>query len=128
MHELGHNLGLHHGGPATAKIGRTTADYKMNCKPNYLSVMNYARQMPWDLAGTTGSIDSTDLANWEGQRLTSGDLNYRQDATKFSTMLDYAGTAQLRNRMKEVLVRQLGLHLWMVKNIMPFTKRQTWEK
>ena len=92
MHELGHNLGLHHGGPATAKIGRTTADFKMNCKPNYLSVMNYARQMPWDLAGTTGSIDSTDLANWEGQRLTSGDLNYRQDATKFSTMLDYAGT------------------------------------
>ena len=93
MHELGHNLGLHHGGPATAKVStRTVADYKMNCKPNYYSVMNYARQMPWDLAGTTGSIDSTDLANWEGQRLASGDLNYRQDATKFSTMLDYSGT------------------------------------
>ena len=92
MHELGHNLALHHGGPATAKIGRTTADYKMNCKPDYLSVMNYARQMPWDLAGTTGTIDSTDLANWEGQRLTSGDLNYRRDATLFSTMLDYSAT------------------------------------
>ena len=113
MHELGHNLGLHHGGPATAKIGRTMADYKMNCKPNYLSVMNYARQMPWDLAGTTGTIDSTDLANWEGQRLTSGDLNYRQDATKFSTMLDYSATTLLRqhlhNRMKEVLMRAAGL-------------------
>jgi hypothetical protein len=33
MHELGHNLNLHHGG----------AD-DINCKPNYLSVMSYARQ------------------------------------------------------------------------------------
>ena len=48
MHELGHNLGLHHGGAATAIIGRTSNDYQMNCKPNYLSVMSYARQMPWD--------------------------------------------------------------------------------
>jgi hypothetical protein len=30
MHELGHNLGLRHGG-----------DVETNCKPNYLSVMNY---------------------------------------------------------------------------------------
>ncbi|GII59108.1 hypothetical protein Pth03_74970 [Planotetraspora thailandica] len=30
MHELGHNLGLHHGGNETH-----------NCKPNYVSVMNY---------------------------------------------------------------------------------------
>jgi probable HAF family extracellular repeat protein len=35
MHELGHNLGLHHGG---------TDDF--NFKPNYLSLMNYAFQMP----------------------------------------------------------------------------------
>jgi hypothetical protein len=32
MHELGHNLGLHHGGISEAE----------NCKPNYHSVMNYA--------------------------------------------------------------------------------------
>jgi hypothetical protein len=31
MHELGHNLGLHHGG-----------DDDINGKPNYLSVMNYS--------------------------------------------------------------------------------------
>ncbi|MBX2822686.1 MAG: DUF11 domain-containing protein [Rhodothermaceae bacterium] len=31
MHELGHNLKLHHGG-----------DEKLNCKPNYVSVMNYS--------------------------------------------------------------------------------------
>ncbi|MGI0009505.1 MAG: zinc-dependent metalloprotease family protein [Nitrosopumilaceae archaeon] len=35
MHELGHNLGMNHGGPVTDGL---------NCKPNYLSVMNYAFQ------------------------------------------------------------------------------------
>jgi hypothetical protein len=35
MHELGHNLGLRHGGQDN-----------VNCKPNYLSVMNYSRQLP----------------------------------------------------------------------------------
>lgn len=40
MHELGHNLGLRHGGGDG-----------VNCKPNYLSVMNYTRQ-------TTGFINA----------------------------------------------------------------------
>jgi hypothetical protein len=31
MHELGHSPGLEHGG-----------DLDFNCKPNYLSIMNYA--------------------------------------------------------------------------------------
>jgi hypothetical protein len=35
MHELGHNLGLNHGG---------ASNDPMNCKPHYLSVMNYAYQ------------------------------------------------------------------------------------
>jgi len=35
MHELGHNLGLRHGGGDN-----------VNCKPNYFSVMNYSRQLP----------------------------------------------------------------------------------
>ena len=35
MHELGHNLGLEHGGHD-----------RVNCKPNYLSVMNYAFTNP----------------------------------------------------------------------------------
>jgi hypothetical protein len=39
MHELGHNLGLRHGGGDN-----------VNCKPNYYSVMNYSRQMPDFLA------------------------------------------------------------------------------
>ena len=35
MHEIGHNINLEHGGSSTDKI---------NCKPNHLSVMNYAFQ------------------------------------------------------------------------------------
>jgi hypothetical protein len=43
MHELGHNLGLDHGG-APHDIGDRAA--KINYKPNYLSVMNYSLQWP----------------------------------------------------------------------------------
>jgi hypothetical protein len=40
MHELGHNLGFRHGGSDN-----------VNCKPNYLSVMNYSRQFSNIIAG-----------------------------------------------------------------------------
>jgi hypothetical protein len=43
MHELGHNLGLQHGGGDS-----------VNCKPNYISVMNYTRQ-------TAGVVASAQL-------------------------------------------------------------------
>ncbi len=45
MHELGHNLGLDHGGPLF--VGGQRTDYNqvhLNFKPNYLSVMNYNHQ------------------------------------------------------------------------------------
>ena len=45
MHELGHNLGLHHGGPLrNAGVSVSSTDYQMNCKPNYISVMSHSRQ------------------------------------------------------------------------------------
>ena len=40
MHELGHNLGLYHGGGDT-----------INCKPNYLSIMSYTRQFNSPILG-----------------------------------------------------------------------------
>src|SRR2546430_13794224 len=46
MHELGHNLGLFHGG------GDRT-----NCKPNYLSVMSYTRQFPTVITSLSGRPD-----------------------------------------------------------------------
>jgi hypothetical protein len=47
MHELGHNLNLKHAG---------TADLP-NCKPNYLSVMNYLFQFPTHLTGSNWPMD-----------------------------------------------------------------------
>jgi hypothetical protein len=40
LHELGHNLGLDHGGPYDGSVEHNT-----NYKPNYISVMNYAYQL-----------------------------------------------------------------------------------
>ena len=59
FHELGHTLGLFHGGPETAKTGATTWQpgaviwgnpstatwAEANCKPNYLSSMSYLFQI-----------------------------------------------------------------------------------
>jgi PKD repeat protein len=46
MHELGHTLGLHHGGSlhldAACNWEMEDCPYELNCKPNYLSVMNYS--------------------------------------------------------------------------------------
>lgn len=47
MHELGHNLNLKHAG---------TVDLP-NCKPNYLSVMNYLFQFPTHLTGANWPMD-----------------------------------------------------------------------
>ncbi|MCP4571142.1 MAG: T9SS type A sorting domain-containing protein [bacterium] len=46
MHELGHTLGLKHGGYD-----------EINCKPNYLSVMNYSRQMPYPATAEDWVLD-----------------------------------------------------------------------
>jgi hypothetical protein len=51
MHELGHTLGLFHGGHQSSEI---QAQYK----PNYHSVMNYIWSFPYP-AGTTPSSDQT---------------------------------------------------------------------
>jgi len=71
MHELGHNLGLDHGGHDV-----------INCKPNYFSVMSHSRQMPILLperdldfsrkiqgakpGGTQGYLDETMLDESKG--------------------------------------------------------------
>ena len=63
MHELGHNLGLHHGG-----------DVATNFKPNYISVMNYAFQLdpyvtgrPLDFShGNNSPLDESNLNEHAG--------------------------------------------------------------
>jgi hypothetical protein len=46
MHELGHNMGLTHGGTFYNKIGNSdyTPSFEVNCKPNVQSSMNYMFQ------------------------------------------------------------------------------------
>jgi hypothetical protein len=44
MHELGHNLGLHHGGVNLDGEGQVIGPDDLNFKPNHLSVMNYFYQ------------------------------------------------------------------------------------
>ena len=51
MHELGHLLNLDHGGarwlqPTTATNPAVLGQSSINCKPNYISVMPYHRQLP----------------------------------------------------------------------------------
>ena len=99
MHELGHTLGLGHGGPAydtpSPPFGGT--NYNMNCKPNYFSVMSYSRQVPtaslpagntindWDYvrsngAPTGGTSPNLGTSTWPGtaldfERAAHADLN-----------------------------------------------------
>ena len=99
MHELGHTLGLGHGGPAydtpSPPFGGT--NYNMNCKPNYFSVMSYSRQIPtaslpagntindWDYvrsngAPSGGTSPNLGTSTWPGtaldfERAAHADLN-----------------------------------------------------
>ena len=55
MHELGHNLGLHHGG-----------DDGVNFKPNYLSIMNYS----FEILGTLRANGRHDTLTTQEESLT----------------------------------------------------------
>jgi hypothetical protein len=62
MHELGHSLGLTHGGFYFDSLSSTNNNYRptieANCKPNHQSVMNYDFQI--DLLDT-GTVDANGL-------------------------------------------------------------------
>lgn len=91
MHELGHNLDLNHGGPILINNNPTT-DSSTNCKPNYLSIMSYARQFssfifdrPVDFSDdalpnlneVTGLVESAGIGDQHasGQKTVYGGLN-----------------------------------------------------
>jgi hypothetical protein len=71
MHELGHNLGLHHGG-----------DDEVGCKPNYLSVMSYSRQLPTLIATRPldysrekiDDLDESQLSEFPAMKVDGADL------------------------------------------------------
>jgi hypothetical protein len=68
MHELGHTLGLTHGGTYYDTSGSYVPMYEPNCKPNYQSVMNYLFTV--DLLGTSQTLDYSE------QELSTLDENH----------------------------------------------------
>jgi hypothetical protein len=56
MHELGHNFGLRHGG-----------DVEQNCKPNYISVMNYDQAVLQRIDGSV-VLDYSPVRQSDGRR------------------------------------------------------------
>jgi hypothetical protein len=89
MHELGHGLGLDHGGSMLLP----PSDYLANCKPNYLSVMNYIY-----VQNETG----TDLSSQRFLSRTNRPLDY----SRYSLTLD-------KDKLDEVagLMGPSGRHL-----------------
>ena len=78
MHELGHNLGLNHGG-----------HNEVNYKPNYLSIMNYSFQLGGLIInGTDGHYDYSrfDLPDLDESQLSEPDgLNGGSEIDNFGT-------------------------------------------
>jgi hypothetical protein len=58
MHELGHNLGLHHGGSTDPAFGGNATDGDLTQKPNYSSIMNYNYQLTGIGTGPLGFASS----------------------------------------------------------------------
>jgi hypothetical protein len=75
MHEIGHNLGLAHGGK------NTYTDSSINCKPNYPSIMTYSRQMDyylgsaWVLEFSDGGLSSLEEDNLSDVPLVNSDAD-----------------------------------------------------
>ncbi len=71
MHELGHNLGLSHGGPVSADAAAHALG-RINYKPNQLSIMNYAYSyLDW---ATTRPLDYSRYSQADLLTLEEGNL------------------------------------------------------
>jgi hypothetical protein len=89
MHELGHSLALTHGGYYFDTPGSYVATVETNCKPNYLSVMNYLFQV--DLLGPNAALDysSQQLASLNESSLSVGVSTTDGTNTAFPTTTWY---------------------------------------
>ena len=93
MHELGHNLNLRHGG----FTGAGSSNYNMACKPNYLSVMSYSRQM-----SSGGFLSAT---QWNA---LAGDHENSLDYSRYGSP-GTAGTPTIPDLTESSLIENNGL-------------------
>ena len=93
MHELGHNLNLRHGG----FTGAGSSNYNMACKPNYLSVMSYSRQM-----SSGGFLSAT---QWNA---LAGDHESSLDYSRYGSP-GTAGTPTIPDLTESSLIENNGL-------------------
>ncbi len=68
-HELGHNLGLHHGGAESR-----------NCKPHYLSLMNYLYDGRFSAGKTDANLDPLGLSETTRVGTDADDISWLQNA------------------------------------------------
>jgi hypothetical protein len=90
FHEIGHTLGLTHGGLYyDAGPGSYIPTFEANCKPNYQSVMNYLFQL--DLVGPNQAVDFSNQQLVTLNESTAGSLTQLTDL--FSNPATYSTSA-----------------------------------
>ncbi len=77
FHELGHTLGLTHGGLFYDTAGSYVPTFDANCKPNYQSVMNYMFQL--DLLGPNQTLDFSNQTLIPLSEATAGSVTQLAD-------------------------------------------------
>jgi hypothetical protein len=103
MHELGHTLGLDHGGSSDLPCSPTPCDPSRTRKPNYISSMNYSYQLngilraatpgslsppdpevPWRVDFSSGALGTLDEGNLDEQQgLTGATPPYDRDIARY---------------------------------------------
>jgi sugar lactone lactonase YvrE len=74
FHELGHTIGLSHGGLYYDTTGSYIPTFETNCKPNYQSIMNYLFQLDGIGPASTIAFSNQTLATLNGPNWTVGSL------------------------------------------------------
>lgn len=92
LHELGHNLGLDHGGGFDPTVAHPQtgfpvwiSDHAINCKPNYPSVMSYVRQIP-----SNYGVTLNDLKLYSEGKLSSINMDSLQESAGLRTSGSWA--------------------------------------
>ena len=111
-HEIGHTLGLTHGGRYYDTPGSYVPTYEANCKPNFQSTMNYLFQL--DGVGPAASVAFSNQALNTLMPGSLGSVTQLTDGTRPSDVLDfvlvYIHGAQLWGERRHSALRRHAAH------------------